>query len=237
MAHSQHHQHWSGYNSTVGYFSNGTYHPGVGTGRRSPAKSPIVLSPISPPTLSCSPREEGKGGHNNHVSSSPGGHASRKIDNIFRHLVKWGSPHHHKDKESKSSRASPTSAATISNSKASSSSKPIAVNYKPSYQYNYGDSPEPRGRGYFDDDDEEEEEHNDEYHEEDPHSTAQNRGRSKSLDVVTTRYNLRRRRFSENIPTRAQDTSQTQRTYTIYESIIRDGSYLSLIYVFKLPSR
>ena len=220
MAHRQdHHQHWSGYNSTAGYYSNGTYHPPAVVGRRSPARSPIILSP-SPPSilLSSSPRAEKET-----TSSSPGGHGSRKLDNIFRHLVKWGSPHHKdKDKDLKQNRASPTRATGSSSGK---STNPIAGNSKPRSSY-YDHSERPASsaehRGYFDDDEEEDEDSNS-YDQEDESTEQQNRGRSKSLDLVTARYMLRRRRFSENIPTRVKDTSQTHRTYTIYESIIQDG--------------
>jgi hypothetical protein len=50
-------------------------------------------------------------------------------------------------------------------------------------------------------------------------SRARSRSRSLSLDFHHERRELRRRRYSEN-EERAQDTSQTHKTYTIYESFI-----------------
>jgi len=57
------------------------------------------------------------------------------------------------------------------------------------------------------------------------------RARSRSLDLNNERRALRRRRFSENHE-RAQDNSQTHKTYTIYESIIQEGVNFDIYYFY-----
>lgn len=251
MAHNQNqYQHWSGYSIEPLYNSTGNALSSGYPSRRSPARSPMpipCISPSPPKSLSSSPREHKDSHHSAaHSGSLPGstgssgGHSSRKLDSIFRHLVKWSSPHKDKDKKHHETLStSPPSTGEYSSPRKGSlgSSRPIAVDshLRSHHHHNYySDYCRARagstgGRRRLSSDSYDGEEEPEAELDEEALSDALlpvSRLRSKSLDIDTTRKYLRNRRLSGDIQSRVKDSSQTHHTYTIYESIIQEGGSL-----------
>ncbi|CAG7719191.1 unnamed protein product [Allacma fusca] len=128
--------------------------------------------------------------HHQHHHSHHHSEGHRKFEDIFRSLIKWGSPSKHSSHHGSNSNSSSASA---------------QVSGKGSPQPNQANNSTPE------DDD------------------IPWRGRSRSLDIYTSRV-LRRRRHSGDGPEKPKDLSQTHQTYTIYESIIQEGARRSSLH-------